>query len=65
MKVSWTTAGVEPTLDEMLADPIVQLVMRRDRIAAGDVRRAVRGAAPRSTREPAAHAAGVPAEVDG
>jgi hypothetical protein len=29
---------VEPTLDEMLADPIVQLIMKRDGVKAGDMR---------------------------
>lgn len=29
----------EPTLEEMLADPIVQLLMKRDNVAAEDVRR--------------------------
>lgn len=32
-------APPEPTLEEMLADPIVQLVMKRDNVAADDVRR--------------------------
>jgi hypothetical protein len=31
----------ELTLEEMLADPIVQLVMRRDNIVADDVRRVI------------------------
>ena len=31
-------AGAEPALDEVLADPIVLLVMDRDRLTAEDVR---------------------------
>lgn len=31
----------ELTLDELLADPIVQLVMRRDGVSEADVRRAM------------------------
>ena len=34
--------GREPTLAEVLSDPIVHLVMRRDGISASDVRAAVR-----------------------
>ncbi len=33
--------SLELTLEEMLADPIVQLVMRRDNILADDVRRVI------------------------
>lgn len=31
--------GAEPALDEILADPMVRLVMRRDRLDPDDVRR--------------------------
>ncbi len=31
----------ELTIDEMLSDPIVQLVMRRDRLTASDVRNVI------------------------
>ena len=34
----------EPPIDEMLADPIVRLVMRRDRIGPGEVRAAIEAA---------------------
>jgi hypothetical protein len=34
----WSRAGAEPALDEVLADPIVLLVMDRDRLTAEDVR---------------------------
>ncbi len=33
----WGRAGVEPSVHEMLGDPIVHLVLRRDGIGAGDV----------------------------
>lgn len=36
--------GPQPTLEEMLADPIIQLMMERDHIAADDVRRVIREA---------------------
>ena len=39
--VAWSQAGVEPTLSEMLADPIVHLVMARDGLSRADVERAV------------------------
>ena len=38
----WSRAGAEPSLDEMLADPIVRLVMDSDRLTTEDVRAAVR-----------------------
>ena len=34
----WSRAGPEPSLDEALDEPIVRLVMRRDRLTAADVR---------------------------
>lgn len=34
----------QPTLEEMLADPIIQQMMERDHIAADDVRRVIREA---------------------
>jgi hypothetical protein len=39
----WRGAGIEPRLDEMLDDPVVQLVLRRDGLTAADVRRVVDG----------------------
>jgi hypothetical protein len=38
---TWSEAGEEPTLAEMLADPIVHLVMARDHLTRADVERAV------------------------
>jgi hypothetical protein len=42
MKQPFDRAGIEPTLTEMLADPIVRLVMRRDGLSDADLWRAVR-----------------------
>jgi hypothetical protein len=38
MNRDWSRAGIEPGLEEALADPIVLLVLRRDRLAPADVR---------------------------
>ena len=40
-------AGAEPSLEEILVDPIVLLVMRRDRIAVADLIRCVEEARDR------------------
>jgi len=37
----WRRAGIEPTIDDMLADPIVHALMRCDRIGEHDVRAAI------------------------
>ena len=37
----WSEAGPEPKLGDVLADPIVHLVMRRDRLTPEDVWAAV------------------------
>ena len=42
MKQPFDRAGVEPSLDEMFADPVVRLVMRRDGLSDADVWRVVR-----------------------
>lgn len=36
---SWAEAAREPSLDELLAEPIVQMIMQRDGVRAGDVRK--------------------------
>ena len=41
MEQSYTVAGVEPPLEELLNDRIARLVMRRDGLALADVWRAV------------------------
>lgn len=38
-------AGIEPRLDDMLSDPIVAMVMRRDRVSPDDVMSVMRAAA--------------------
>ena len=38
---SWSEAGTEPKLADMLADPIVHLVMARDHLSRADVEKAV------------------------
>jgi hypothetical protein len=56
----FSRAGTEPQLAELLADPVIQLVMRRDRITEHEVHAAVeiaRRALPRcdamsAAREP-------------
>ena len=40
----------EPSIEEMLADPIVRLLMRRDGVLAGDVRTLLAGAVERLSR---------------
>ncbi|MBK1668233.1 hypothetical protein CKO28_09305 [Rhodovibrio sodomensis] len=47
MQAAWNCAGPEPALDELLYDPIVELLMRRDRISRQDILRAVRRARER------------------
>jgi len=37
MSNGYQQAGVEPSLEEVLADPIVQLVLRRDRFEVRDL----------------------------
>ena len=46
-RLAWSEAGPEPYIDDLLADPIVHLVMRRDRLTAEDVWAAVRVARDR------------------
>jgi hypothetical protein len=35
---AWADAHVEPSIDEILADPIIHLVLRRDGLTAGAVK---------------------------
>jgi hypothetical protein len=37
----WAWAGVEPTVSELLSDPIAVLLMRADRLTATDVERSL------------------------
>lgn len=41
MPQRYAVAGVEPPLEELLTDPITQLVMQRDGIDVAEVRRAL------------------------
>ena len=34
----WSEAGIEPRLDEVLADPLVRAVMRRDGVTSEELR---------------------------
>ncbi|WP_156092746.1 hypothetical protein [Rhodovibrio salinarum] len=47
MTAAWTSAGPEPKLEEILCDPMVELLMRRDRISRQDILRAVQRARQR------------------
>lgn len=33
----WSSRGEEPQLDEVMKDPIIELIMKRDNLAAQDV----------------------------
>jgi hypothetical protein len=41
---AYAHAGTEPSLEEMLGDPVVHLIMRADRLQPADVRRLVEDA---------------------
>jgi hypothetical protein len=58
MKQAYTAAGIEPPLEELLNDRIVQLIMRRDGIGPADVWRAVEAARsrPAARTQPAVEA---------
>lgn len=43
----WRTAGVEPSLDELLADEVMEQVMRSAGLSAGDLRTLIAAAAER------------------
>lgn len=42
MKKHWATAGIEPSLAEILSDPILHQVMRRDRLSLDMIHSAIR-----------------------
>ncbi len=44
MRRDYAHAGAEPALEELLCDPIVQLMMRRDGVARRDVERVIEAA---------------------
>jgi hypothetical protein len=39
LESAYARAGTEPPLEEMLSDPVVELIMRADRLQPADVRR--------------------------
>jgi hypothetical protein len=43
----WTRAGVEPALEELLADPVLHLVMRRDGVSLAELRAVIAAARAR------------------
>lgn len=57
MTRDYSGAGIEPSLAEVLDDPLVQLLMRRDRLQAAEVRRVI-DAARRRLAAARANAAG-------
>jgi hypothetical protein len=40
----WAAGGIEPDLNDMLADPVVHLVMRRDGVTEAELRRVIAAA---------------------
>jgi len=46
----WTNAGSEPSLADLLADPVAQALMRADGVTAADVISAIGGPKRRATR---------------
>ncbi|WP_282605499.1 hypothetical protein [Pelagibius sp. Alg239-R121] len=46
MSGTWTKQGEEPTLENFFADPIVDLLLRRDGITQSDVWQAIDNARP-------------------
>ena len=57
MERDWRRAGVELALHEVMAEPIVHLVMRRDRLTADDVLAVVEEVRRRQAEAPASPAA--------
>ena len=57
MERDWRRAGVELALHEVKAEPIVHLVMRRDRLTADDVWAVVEEVRRRQAEAPASPAA--------
>ena len=41
MSASWETSNVEPSLDDLLSDPIVRLLMQGDRTGESEVRKLI------------------------
>jgi hypothetical protein len=49
---AWSVAGQEPALGEILADPLVHLVMRRDGVSRAELERVIARAQAKLRREP-------------
>ncbi|MGO8921193.1 MAG: hypothetical protein ACLQJR_35355 [Stellaceae bacterium] len=49
---TWLGAGQEPALEEVLADPLVHLVMRRDGVTPGDLASVIAAAQARLQGDP-------------
>lgn len=47
----WQDAGVEPTLSEVLSDPLIHLILRRDGLNLDDLRRAIADGQSKLRRE--------------
>lgn len=59
MNREWLTAGTEPSVSELLSDPIVHLVMRRDGIGPSHVKAAIERALDRLSGRSSSATAGV------
>lgn len=57
-KLLWSSYGVEPELSEVMRDPLVHLIMRRDGISQHEVWRAV-GLARARLAQPVKQAPGI------
>lgn len=51
MAQDYREAGVEPSVEDLMSDPIVHLILRRDRITPADTWAAVTGARRRLRRQ--------------
>lgn len=49
---SWASGGNEPSLDELFAEPIVQLLMKRDGVHAREMQHQLHRVAHRTTTTP-------------
>ncbi len=46
-RAKWATAGVEPKLDDMIADPLVRVIMRHDGVSSEELRGMLEALRPR------------------
>ena len=59
MKTDWGRPGLEPRVEEIVHDPIVQLIMRRDRLTVAEVMATVARARARLQTAPTVQSASV------